>query len=264
MPTQTFAFTQASQNQAKHMLDRPIVMRCAALVVFGSLWEFGAYRSNALMIPGFLETIAAAFRMIASSEFWNAMLLSNQSLVIGFTLAILTGIPLGAAMGRFRSVEKLTEPLVSILLVTPMAAIIPLIMMAIGIGLSSRVLLVYVFSVVMILVQTKSGVRQVDSSLIEMSRAFGASEARIWREILMPGSVPSIMTGIRIGLGRAITGMVIAELLLVSVGLGGLVLRYRGFFRAADMYALIILIVLQALILVQLAERIERKVESRR
>lgn len=264
MAAASLSFIGAVDSDQLPWWDRPIFMRLAAFLGFGLLWQAGANRSNALMIPGFFETMAAASRMLITGEFWNAMLISNQSLVIGFSLAIVTGIPIGAAMGRFRILEKLTEPIVSILLVTPMAAIIPLIMMAIGIGLTSRVLLVYVFSVVMILVQTKTGVRQTDAALIEMSRAFGASEFKIWREILLPASVPSIMTGIRIGLGRAITGMVIAELLLVSVGLGGLVLRYRGFFRAADMYALIILIVAQALLLVQGARKLEQQIESRR
>lgn len=248
------------EQPAKQLLDRPGAMRLLTLAVFGGAWEFGAWRSDALMIPGFGATIAAAVRMLGTSEFWSALMVSNQALVLGFIAAVVTGIPIGLAMGRFRWFEQFSDIYVSILLVTPMAALVPLILMALGIGLTSRVLLVYVFSIVMIIVQTRTGIRQVDAALIEMARSFGADERRMWSEILIPSSIPAIMTGIRLGLGRAITGMVIGELLLVTVGIGGLILNYRGFFRAEEMYGLIILVVIEALLLVELARYVERRV----
>lgn len=248
------------EQSGRRILDRPGAMRLLTLVIFGGLWELGAARSDALMIPGFGATLAAAVRMLGESEFWAALAVSNQALVLGFFAAVVTGIPIGLAMGRFRWFEQFSDTYVSILLVTPMAALIPLILMALGIGLTSRVLLVYVFSIVMIIVQTRTGIRQVDPALIEMARSFGTGERRMWTEILIPSSIPAMMTGIRIGLGRAITGMVIAELLLVTVGIGGLILRYRGFFQADRMYGLILLVVLEALLLVELARLVERRV----
>lgn len=243
------------------LLDRPLVLRLMTIAVVGIAWEFGAARSDALMIPGFIETLVAGLSLLSGTEFWSALLISNQALVIGFVLALVTGIPMGFAMGRFRGFEQFSDPYVNVLLVTPMAALTPLILMALGLGLSSRVLLVYVFSVVMIIVQARSGIRQVDPALIEMARSYRARELQIWTQILIPASLPSVMTGVRLGLGRAITGMVIGELLLVTVGVGGLVLRFRGFFRAADMYAVIGLIVIQALLLVEIARYIERRLQ---
>jgi NitT/TauT family transport system permease protein len=100
----------------------------------------------------------------------------------------------------------------------------------------------------------------VDPSVIEMARCFGASELQIWRRVLLPGSVPAVMAGVRIGLGRAVTGMVIVELLLIAVGIGNLVQRYEARMMGDYLYALVIVIVAEALLLIQAARWLERKV----
>ncbi|MDO8485449.1 MAG: ABC transporter permease subunit, partial [Candidatus Limnocylindrales bacterium] len=105
-----------------------------------------------------------------------------------------------------------------------------------------------------------AGVRQVDPELIEMATSYGASEREIWRKILLPGALPAIMTGVRLGLGRGVTGMVIIELLMVAVGIGGLILNFQGRFQAALLYALVVLVVIEALVLVQLVRYVEHRV----
>jgi NitT/TauT family transport system permease protein len=186
---------------------------------------------------------------------------SNQSLILGFFLAIVIGVPVGLLMGRFRSAEKFTDVYVNILLVTPMAAIIPLLIMSpLGFSLASRVLLVVIFCIPMVLVNSRTGVRQVDPSLIEMAHAFGADEIKLWKRIIVPGSLPAIMTGVRIALGRAITGMVIVELLMVAAGLGGVIIDARGRLDPDTLYATVVFIVIEALVLVSVARRIERLV----
>jgi NitT/TauT family transport system permease protein len=111
----------------------------------------------------------------------------------------------------------------------------------------------------MVIVNARAGIRQIDASLIEMSRTYGASEDQIWRRILIPGALPAIMTGVRLALGRAVTGMVIVELLMVSVGFGGLILEYRGLFEAPKLYATIVIILAEALMLIAAARWVERK-----
>lgn len=241
------------------VLDHPLVLRALTLVVVAVAWELGAASSSSLMIPGFFETVLAGAGLLVGSQLWSALAVSNQALVIGFPLAILTGVPIGLAMGRNRSFERATNVYVNILLVTPMAAITPLLLMSLGIGLASRVVLVYVFSVVMIVVNARSGIRQVDPSLLEMATSYGATERELWSQVLLPGALPAVMTGIRIGLGRAVTGMVIGELLLVSVGIGGLILRYRGLFQGAKLYATVVVVVIEALLLISLAQRLETR-----
>jgi ABC-type nitrate/sulfonate/bicarbonate transport system permease component len=135
--------------------------------------------------------------------------------------------------------------------------------MAFGLGpglLWARVLLVVVFAIPMLIINARAGVRQVDPSLIEMSTSFMANERTIWRKILLPGALPAIMTGVRLAVGRAVTGMVIIELLMVAVGIGNLIIDARGSFDGPTLYGVVILIVFESLILISAARWLERRV----
>ena len=233
--------------------------RVLTLVLFLAAWQAYAELVGGLLVPTVPETAVALVEMLAGPDLWSALYVSNQALVLGFGLSVVLGVPIGILLGRFPSSEKYLNVYVNIALVTPLAAIIPLLVMAVGFGLTSRVILVTLFGIIMVIVNSRAGVRQVDPSLIQMARSFGASEATIWRRILIPGSMPAIMTGMRLGLSRAITGMVIVELLMVSVALGKMILQYRGLFQAPDLYAVIIVIVAEALILISLIGWAERK-----
>lgn len=233
--------------------------RIITLLIFLAIWQVYAEFSGGLLIPTVPKTAVALVELLGSSTLWSALYVSNQALVLGFLISVVVGVPVGVLLGRFPTAEKYTNVYLNILLVTPMAAIIPLLIMSVGFGLASRVILVTVFAIVMVIVNARVGVRQVDPSLIEMARSFGASEATIWRRILIPGALPAIMTGVRLGLGRAVTGMVIVELLMVSVALGRLILQYRGMFQAASLYAVIIVILAEALILITVVGWLERR-----
>lgn len=237
-----------------------LTYRLLTLLIIAIAWEAFARMVGGLLIPTFLETVVAIGELVVDPEFWDALLVSNQALTVGFLISVMVGVPLGLAMGRFRTLEAASDPYMNILLVTPMAAVIPLLVMSVGIGLTSRVVLVVLFAIPMIVANARTGVRQVDPVLIEMARTFGASERSIWWRILLPGALPAVMTGIRIGLGRGITGMVVVELLMVSVGLGGLILEFRGFFKSELLYATVVLVVVEALLLISLAGWIERRV----
>lgn len=242
------------------VLDADLSYQVLTFLVFAVAWQVYGTFWGGLLVPTFTETVVAFAHLVTTPEFWDAFFVSNQALVLGFLGAIVIGIPVGVLLGRYRLLERLTDVYLSILLVTPMAAIIPLLIMSVGFGLLSRVILVTLFAVVMVIVNVRAGVRQVDPSLIQMARSYGAREPQVWREVLIPGSLPAIMTGIRLGLGRAVTGMVIVELLMVSLALGGLILEYRGMFNAPNLYAVIVAILLEALALISVAQWLERKV----
>jgi NitT/TauT family transport system permease protein len=251
--------SNGSRTILRRILDSAWLYRLLAFAIFGAVWQIATLGSKNLLVPTFLETAIAFPQLLLDPVVWRAMLISNQALVVGFAAAIALGIPIGLLMGRYRAAERFTNVYINIMLVMPVAALIPLMLMSVGIGLASRVIIVVLFSITMVIVNSRTGVRQVDPALIEMARCFGATERDIWRRVLLPGALPAIMTGVRIGLGRAITGMVIVELLLVSVGLGNLVNRFSANFQPERLYALIIIIVLEALVLISLARWIERR-----
>jgi ABC-type nitrate/sulfonate/bicarbonate transport system permease component len=241
------------------LLDSRWFLRILAFVIFALVWEIYALTLGGFFFPTFTETLVAIGRQITSAEVWQAFLRSNVAMVLGFFFALVIGIPLGLLMGRFRVAEQAANPYLNILLVTPLAGLIPLLMMSLGLTLASRVIVVWSFAIVMVVVNARTGVRQVDRSLIDMSRNFGASELGTWRRIILPAALPAILVGVRIGLGRAITGMVIVELLMWAVGIGGLILKAQAFFRFDELYGIVVLVILEALILLAIVDWAQRK-----
>jgi NitT/TauT family transport system permease protein len=241
-------------------LDRDGFYRVLTLGLAAAVWEWGAEASTSLLIPSFSDTAAAFVGLVSDPELWDALAISNQSLVIGFAASVVIGIPLGFAMARFRRVESFTDFYLGVLLVTPMAAIMPLLIMATGLGLTSRAILVTLSSIVVVVANTRAGVRQVDPVLIEMARSFRASELQLWRRILIPGSMPGILSGLRLGLSQAVGAMIVIELLMVAVGIGAMMLEFRGRFMADYLYASVLVVVAEALALVVAVDLLERVV----
>jgi NitT/TauT family transport system permease protein len=232
------------------------------LVVVAAAWEIYATNARSLIIPTFSETVIRTGQLLFDGGVWRAFIDSNQALVIGFVVSVVLGLPLGLAAARFERLEKFLDPYINIMLVTPTAGLIPIFLMvpALGFSLQSRVLLVVVFAIPMLIVNARAGVRQVDPSLIEMSTSFLARERTIWRKVLLPGALPAIMTGVRLAVGRAITGMVIVELLMFAVGIGHLIINARGRFDGPTLYGVVILIVVESLVLISAARWLERRV----
>jgi len=193
-------------------------------------------------------------------RFWEALYISNQALVLGYAVSVLVGIPLGLIAGRLRWIDRILNPYFGVLLVMPVAPLIPIVIIALGLGLVARVSIVILFAVVFITINTRAGVRGVEPALIEMAKSFGASEGQIWRRIIVPGALPAIFAGLRIGLGRSITGMVMVELILVASGLGRLLLEFSGRMQSDLVFATVLAVIIEALILLAAMQALERKI----
>lgn len=203
----------------------------------------------------------AAFweQTFVTGEIWGALWVSNLALVVGFGVAVLISVPLGLAMARWKSVDDFFSPLVAVSLALPIAPLVPIILVALGLGLLPKVVVIYLFAWVFIVTNVRAGVRQVDKSLVEMARSYQASEATIWRKILIPGALPSIFSGLRIGLGRAFAGMIIVELIMLPLGIGALLLDYRGAFRFDLVYSTVIAVIIEAILITLIMQYIERR-----
>jgi NitT/TauT family transport system permease protein len=240
-------------------LDTAPTYQVIAFLALALIWEVGARNSTSILIPTFGETASALLNLIRDPEFWQAFIASNQALVIGFALSLVIGIPVGLAMGRFPGVERFSDFYLTILLVTPMAATIPLVIMATGLGLTSRVILVTFSSIVIVIVNTRAGVRHVDRTMIEMASSYLATERQIWRRVILPAAVGPILAGVRVGLSQAIGAMIIIELLMVAVGVGALIIEFRGRFLPEYLYATVLIVVLEALVLVRIVNAVEHR-----
>lgn len=246
----------ALQGRSKSLTKWSI--RIGSLAAFATIWEIIGRSLDSLLMPTFSDTMVAVVRLLVTKELWSAVWISNQAMFLGFLLALSLGIPLGILMGRWQQAEKFTDLYLNVLLVTPISALIPLFIIALGLGLESRVMVVFLFAFVIIVVNTRTGLRTNDPSLEEMASSFGATEIQLWRKILLPGALPAMMTGVRLGLGRAITGMIVVELLLVAVGVGRLILRFQGDFEASFVYAVIFVVIAEAVLLMETVKRVER------
>jgi NitT/TauT family transport system permease protein len=231
----------------------------ASLIVVATFWQGLALLLNSLLLPTFTSTMAACLRMSTDPELWKALWISNQAAAIGFFCAAVLGIALGLVTGRWRLAERIFDPYLNILLAVPKAALIPVLIMATGLGLLSRVLVVFSFSIVSITVNTRAGLRLVDRSVVEMAHSFGANEAQLWRKVLLPGALPGIIAGLRLGLIRSVSGMITVELLLLALGVGRLILTYEGTFEAAKLYSTILFVVAEAVLLTQALNWVERR-----
>jgi NitT/TauT family transport system permease protein len=251
--------TAVSAKQRKEKLWA-LVLPIGVFIAFGLIWQVCTTNYHSLLIPTFFQSMGALYKLLfVRGDLWLALYQSDQALVLGYLISVVIGVPLGLAMARLRWLENITEPYTHILLAMPTAPLIPLIMMAVGLGLASRVIIVVMFTFMYITINTRAGARNLDKSLIEMAKSFGASEAQVWRKILIPGAVPAILAGLRIGLGRAINGMVAAELILVASGIGNLLLEFRAAFEGGLLFATIFAVALQAVLLLALMQALEAR-----
>ncbi len=235
-------------------------LRMGGFVLLAAAWQAWAVAAHSLLIPDFFSTVAATWYLLASGTIWDPLFLSNQAMIVGFLVAVATAVPLGLLMARSPRLESFFDVYLNILIVTPMAALIPIFLMAFGLELTSRAAVVYVFSAPIMTVNTRAGVRSIDPSLIEMARTHCATELQIWRKILLPGALPATMTGLRLGLSRAINGMLLAELLLMAVGVGRLILDFRGHLEPALLFAVVVILLIESLVLMVLIRWLERRV----
>jgi ABC-type nitrate/sulfonate/bicarbonate transport system permease component len=235
------------------------LVRLGSLVTLITLWEVLAGRSQSLLAPRPTEVARALWHLLALPEFHHALWTSNQAMLLGYALAAGVGVPAGVLLGAAPRVGRVADVYLNVLLITPMPALAPLIVMATGLGLTTRVLVVWVFAVTIVVVATAAGVRNADPASIDMAQAFGANRRQVWGSVLLPGALPAIAGGLRLALGRAISGMIAAELLVVAVGVGRLLLRFQGDFDSAHAYAVALVVTAEGVVLTALVGWLERR-----
>jgi NitT/TauT family transport system permease protein len=232
----------------------------ALLFVVGTtIWQIGALLSDNILLPTFSDTMAALVDLLVGGTVWGPLWASNQTMLVGFAIAVALAVPTGLVMGRVQAVDRALNPWVAVMIVAPQAPLLPIIVMMVGLNFAAGVLLVVTFTYVYVVLNVRAGIRSVDRGLIEMAHSFGASERRVWTEILIPGAMPAIATGLRIGLGRAFAGMILGELLLLSRGIGLLILEFRGSFQSSYLFAVVGVLLLEALVISFAMRRLEAR-----
>jgi ABC-type nitrate/sulfonate/bicarbonate transport system permease component len=232
-------------------------LRFTSVVVLLAAWQvFG--RKHALLLSDPTAIAAAFVDMIKDGTLPHALASSMEVLGIGFTLGTAAGIVLGLAAGRSEAFAALLEFPVNALYATPTVALVPVIVLWFGFQVTSKTVVVFLFVVFPVLINTMRGVREVDPDLIEVARSFCSSERRMWLDLILPSALPYIVTGLRLAIGRALIGVIVAELYTSLSGLGDLISTNASNFQTARMFVPVVVIAVLGVVLTALLEWAER------
>lgn len=212
------------------------VISIVSIVLVVGVWELFGRGINPIFASYPSAIFAAGQRMVASGLIFNAFFESMQPLLLGYILAIIVGIPLGLVVGRYRWAEFGIGIYVTAFYSMPLVALIPLFVLWFGLGFTVKVAIVFVLSIFPITINAWAGVKAVSKTLIEVGTSFVASDATIMWKIIVPATLPYIMTGLRLAVGRAIIAMVVAEFFTAISGLGGIILKAGDNFDTARMF----------------------------
>jgi NitT/TauT family transport system permease protein len=230
-----------------------------SILILAILWEVAGRTLDSVLIPPLSKVGSAWLRLLASGKLLDNLIMSLGTLAAGFFLALIVGILLGVLMGRFREVEHFFDLYINGLMAAPATAFVPVLILWFGLGVESRIAVVFLFSFFVIVINTLTGVKQVDRTFVEMARSFGAREIDVFFKIILPAAMPAIMAGVRLGMGRAVKGMVTAEMLLTLTGIGALVMQYGSAFATDALFAVILTILMIAMITMKLVQLVDRR-----
>lgn len=220
------------------------IIRLISVVVVMGGWEIVGRQIDPLFMSYPTAVAASAWRMIGNGELVTALQSSLRTLVFGFVIASVLGVAIGLVIGRYRTVEAATDWIVNALYATPLVAIIPLVILWFGLGDAAKLFIVTILAIFPVLINTISGVRNVPATLIDVGTAFAAKEHQVFAKIILPSALPYMMTGLRLGVGRAIIGMVVAEFFTAITGLGALIVQYGNQYDTASMFVPIFVLML--------------------
>jgi ABC-type nitrate/sulfonate/bicarbonate transport system permease component len=234
--------------------------RYGFLVLILLLWEVLGPLVNPIFFSYPTKIAIAFYRLTISGELPYYLLQSLEVMAYGLSFAIVIGIPLAVLMARVRPVDWALDLPINALYSTPMVALVPILVLWFGIHLQAKIIVVFLFAVFPILINTYQGVRECDKNIIEVARSFRSSEWQMWRDVLLPFAVPYIAAGIRLAIGRGLVGMVIAEFYTTISGLGFMITRYANIFEMDKTFVPVIVLMFLGVALTATLKKLERRI----
>ena len=240
-------------------ISRLFNINLVSVISLAAVWEIAGRLMDSVLMPPLSKIGTAWWKLFASGKLISNLGASLWTLAAGFFLAVIVGIIIGLLMGRFRAVEHFLDLYVNSLMSAPTTAFVPVLIMWLGLGVQSRIAVVFLFAVFVIIINTMTGVKQVDRVLLEMAQSFGAKEHEVFRKVILPAAMPAIMAGVRLGMGRAVKGMVTAEMLLTLTGIGAMIMQYGSAFATDSLFAVILTILIVAMVTMKLVQIVDQR-----
>ena len=243
-------------------LRNPWVIRIVSFILFFAAWQLLAEYVSPLTFATPGETGNRFYQLLADGEMQAAVVNTLQSTVVGFLLGVVVAIPVGLLMGTSRTAEYSIDPYVNLIYATPIIVIVPIVGVVLGSTLEATYLIVFVASVFPILINVIAGVKNVGRDLLETSNSFGMKGWGLWRNVILPSSLPYTMAGLRIGVGHAVVGAILAELFLYGFGLGGMISDYAAIFDTGAIIAAVIVVMIIGVGLTEGVKYFEKRVSG--
>lgn len=229
----------------------------AALVVGATLWEVVGHIVDPIFLVPLSETLVRLGEITVSGELISALIASLSVFFTGLSAGIIIGAPFGLFLARVRFLREGAEWYVTALYATPMVALIPFLLAIFGFGFLPKAIVVFLFTVFPVIINVFEGARSVDQKILEVARSFRASEADIWRDVVLPYTLPFAMTGVRLAIARGLVGMIAAEFFLAVTGLGELILVASRRFDTAAVFAAILVVCALGVLFMSIGQRLE-------
>jgi ABC-type nitrate/sulfonate/bicarbonate transport system permease component len=220
------------------------------------------WRIKPIFISSPALIVQAAYRMFfVTGEIWRDLGLSGLEFVIGLAIAIMVGIPLGLAAGWYRWLSYAAAPFLAALNATPQVAFLPLIIIWVGTGFATKVLIIFLLAVLPIAINAQAAVRTTDARLVKVAKSFGAGEWLFFRSVILPSAVPFLLAGLRLAIGRGMIGIVVGEVYGSTGGVGMMISQAGSRFQTDRVFVGVLTIAAAGVMLVELLRRIEQRVE---
>jgi NitT/TauT family transport system permease protein len=246
-------------QRMREIVLSPNAIRTASVVVFLLIWEYYGRRMDPIFMAPPSAILEAAVQLLKSGALKKALIESLWPFTVGMVLTVVVGIVLGIVIAQWRMLEYVLDPFINALYAIPRIALVPLIILWAGLEFTGKVTILVSVAVFPIIVNTYAGIRDVRGSMLEIGRAYGATESQIFFKIVLPAAIPFIMAGVRLSVGLAIIGIIVAEFFTAISGLGGMIVEYANVFATAKLFVPIIVIAIVGVVLTEFVMWLERR-----
>lgn len=253
---------EASKLYKFYLNQEKKILGTLSVAVFLIAWEaVGNWLK--LVNPMFMSAPSliwnAAVQLFGSGEIWNDLYVSGIEFGWGYFLSVVVGVPFGIAIGWYKKFAYICDPFVNAMNATPRVALLPLVIIWLGIGILSKVGIIFLGAVFPLIINTRDGVKTTPHNLLTAARSFGASEWQIFRSVVIPSTVPFILTGLRLAIGRALIGVMVGELYAATAGIGFMITVAGATFQTDKVFVGVLIFAISGMIATDLVDRAERK-----
>jgi ABC-type nitrate/sulfonate/bicarbonate transport system permease component len=256
---------EASRLYKFYLNHEKKILGSASVITFLVLWELVGNVFQ-LINPMFMSApsliFSAAVQLFGSGEIYNDLYVSGVELFWGYALSALVAIPFGIMVGWYKKMSYIFDPFINAMNATPRVALLPLVIIWLGIGILSKVGIIFLGAVFPIMINTRDGVKTTPYNLLTAARSFGATEWLLFKTVVLPSTIPFILTGMRLGLGRAIVGVMVGELYAATAGIGFMITVAGATFQTDKVFVGVLIFALTGMIGMELLTRVERRFDK--